>query len=284
MKAPSLRIGENDPGYYYDRTVYAGQHGEIRLSRSVESCCSSCPSKGRQPFQYLDENQEPRNCPCFSYRKRISAIYSLFSSSDIPQRYRFKFQDDFLTSNENGETIPGAEYAKNILYGVLHRVIGDHKENRSRTGQKGFYLWGDPGNGKTLLSCIALNELMFHTAIKGKFIDISRGFFQTLRSTFDENSRLHGQSNLIVSQLGKVPYLVIDDFGIQRNTEWEEETLYNLIDERYVEEKLTFITSNKSPDDIKDVAQGRIYSRINEMCFTVHITSPDYRAKDAVSM
>ena len=94
-----------------------------------------------------------------------------------------------------------------------------------------------------------------------------------------------------------MPFLVIDDFGVQRNTEWEMEMLYNLIDSRYTREKPTFITSNisieefklgtsvksddKSRDDDKtvNVSRDRICSRIKELCKIISFDLPDYRNK-----
>ena len=81
----------------------------------------------------------------------------------------------------------------------------------------------------------------------------------------------------MIDVLSNVPYLVIDDFGVQRNTEWEMEILYNLIDSRYANRRLTFVTTNQKVDELKDLAQGRIYSRFLEMCHIIHVTGEDFR-------
>jgi len=70
---------------------------------------------------------------------------------------------------------------------------------------------------------------------------------------------------------------VIDDFGVQRNTEWEMEILYNLIDARYANRRLTFVTTNQKADELKELAQGRIYSRFLEMCHIIHVDGYDFR-------
>ena len=80
-----------------------------------------------------------------------------------------------------------------------------------------------------------------------------------------------------MDELINVPFLVIDDFGVQRNTEWESEMLYNLIDSRYAEERPIIITSNFNIDKFKEVANGRVYSRVLEMCKIIHLDLPDYR-------
>ncbi|MDA0710723.1 MAG: ATP-binding protein [bacterium] len=131
-------------------------------------------------------------------------------------------------------------------------------------------------SGKTYFTYALLNELIFKFVRPGKFISLSKSF-QELRHTFDEGSATHGQAMSMIDVLSNVPYLVIDDFGVQRNTEWEMEILYNLIDARYAHRRLTFITTNQKMDDIKQLAQGRIYSRILEMCYIRQVTAPDFR-------
>ncbi len=140
---------------------------------------------------------------------------------------------------------------------------------------KGFYFWGPAGGGKTLLACIALQELMLKYGLEGKFVDISRQFFQRIKNTFD-NTAGDNEENAgdVLEELIRVPFLVIDDFGVQRNTEWESEMLYNLIDSRYEREHITIITSNVHIKDFSSVAYGRIHSRIKEMCSIITSICP----------
>ena len=267
---PAIHLPANDPGYYYDPRVEAGQHGEIKLSPPVAQRCKTCPSAGQPPYQILDPTSgEPTWCVCYPYRRKIQEINKLIKSSDIPERFRYKFREAFHNTYDD-QPIAGAREIKSLLDTLINAT-------KMANNTKGLFLWGTPGNGKTLLSCIALNELIFHTARAGKFIGLSRKFFQTLRHTFDEDSPIYGQSGQIIDTLSSIPYLVIDDFGVQRNTEWELEMLYNLIDARYAEQRLTIVTTNQNINDIKDLAHGRIYSRLLEMCHILHITAPDYR-------
>ena len=74
--------------------------------------------------------------------------------------------------------------------------------------------------------------------------------------------------------------LVIDDFGVQRDSAWEQETLYNLIDARYEGEKFTIITSNNNPEKtLKELSEGRILSRLREMCRILELSGEDNREK-----
>ena len=74
-----------------------------------------------------------------------------------------------------------------------------------------------------------------------------------------------------------MPYLIIDDFGVQRGTDWEMEMLYDLVDARYADERLTVVTTNKPVSEIQQLSDGRIYSRLVEMCYMVDMDGDDYR-------
>ncbi len=282
----TLSLPESDPGYYYDPRVVAGQHGEIKLSPRVEA---HCRCGGRPPYQIFESHHdEPVWCPCRPYRMKIRQVDRIIADSGIPERFRYKFLDNFQETY-NGQPIPGAarlkEYLRPLIYRYAHEARS--REAGSQAGSpvstdaapppRGFLLHGKPGNGKTLFASTALNELIFHAVRPGKFIGLSRKFFQTLRHTFDTDSVIHGQAIPILETLSTVPFLVIDDFGVQRNTDWELEMLYNLVDARYADQHITIVTTNQNLDQIKELAEGRIYSRFLEMCYIIHITAPDYR-------
>jgi len=57
--------------------------------------------------------------------------------------------------------------------------------------------------------------------------------------------------------------------------------LYNLIDSRYTEERLTIVTSNFHLSKYKEVANGRVHSRLVEMCSVIHVDLPDFRERFA---
>ncbi|MCZ6635629.1 MAG: ATP-binding protein [bacterium] len=278
-----IALPDHDLGYQYDPRVVAGLHGEIKLSQNVETYCQC---GGKSPFMiFNNQAEEPAWCPCRPYRMQIRRIDRYLKNSGIPAPFRYKYLHDFREHYEDGQPIPGAYELKMRLNTLIDTVQNSESTSGSAPGanttlkpNKGFYFWGNPGGGKTYFSYIALNELMFHFVRPGKFISLSKSF-QEIRHTFDEDSVMHGQALQILENLSTVPFLVIDDFGVQRNTEWELEILYNLIDSRYANQRLTIVTTNQNIDELKELAQGRIYSRLIEMCYIIHASAPDYRER-----
>ena len=63
--------------------------------------------------------------------------------------------------------------------------------------------------------------------------------------------------------------LVIDDFGVERQTEYVSETVFNIIDTRLREGLPLIVTTNLTQTELKNprtMTQRRIYDRIIEMC------------------
>ncbi len=251
-------------GNYYDPRVEAGRHGELRVCACVEALCRC---GGRAPFYYWDEQARNQRCSCWQARRRLAEVKRLFRDADIPERYRWKFREDFHHLTPEGGAVRIAQDAR--LY--VSTLIDNDREP-----ERGFLLHGQPGTGKTLLSCIMLNELILNRHRPGRFLNLSR-YLQQLRDTYSEDSDNYGQTWKIIEALGKIPYLVIDDFGVQRGTEWAKEVLYDLVDTRYGEKRFTVITTNQPLVELQQLSQGRIYSRLLEMCKLVEMEGEDYR-------
>lgn len=75
--------------------------------------------------------------------------------------------------------------------------------------------------------------------------------------------------------------LLIDDLGVAKHSEWTEETLYRIIDARYVHMRPTIYTTNLPLDALRDAIGDRIASRLSETCTRVVLDGPDRRRRPA---
>ena len=275
MMRPCKQCGNS--GVIYDRTVEAGTYGELKVCSHVEKACKC---GGIPPYQIFTDDGQQTWCSCRSPRIRLIATKKAFRESQIPKKYMWKFYEDFEVVSDKA----------NMLVGFATTI---RERAHNEPWKDGFYFWGSAGTGKTLLACIILQELMMKYSTGGRFVDLSRQFFQRLKTSFNTADESYGDAGKILDELIEMPFLVIDDFGVQRNTEWEMEMLYNLIDSRYVEERPTILTSNISVERFrtaseetgekaaraKSIAHDRIASRIKEMCQVIFFELPDYRDK-----
>jgi DNA replication protein DnaC len=236
--------------------------GEELLHLCPKCSGLQCKCGAKPPYYYAEEGRIVE-CPVRGLHIKIDRIKSLYQNSGIDKKYVWRFINEFNSVTKH------AENAKKLAYELI--TTFPHVE-------KGLYLWGNPGTGKTLLSTIILSELITRYAVEGRFLKISRNFFDKIRATYNENSSSFGQGNAIENEIANIDVLVIDDFGTQRNSAWELETLYDLVDARYEAEKFTIFTSNFDPDKaMKDLYEGRILSRIKAMCRIVDMSGPDQR-------
>ena len=75
--------------------------------------------------------------------------------------------------------------------------------------------------------------------------------------------------NEYISRLCRYPLLILDDFGMERGTEYGLEQVFNVIDSRYRSGKPLIVTTNLTLDDLhnpEDTAHSRIYDRLLSMC------------------
>lgn len=66
--------------------------------------------------------------------------------------------------------------------------------------------------------------------------------------------------------------LILDDFGMERQTDYAREQVFNIIDGRYRFHKPLIVTTNLSLSELKhpnDIVEERIFDRILEMCVPV---------------
>lgn len=137
----------------------------------------------------------------------------------------------------------------------------------------GLMLFGDVGTGKSFIAACIANALI-EKNVSVRMTNFSN--ILTTLSDFNEKDRSKYLDELVSYDL-----LIIDDFGIERDTEYAVEQVYTVINKRYLTKKPLIITTNISYNAIvdKDVPMKykRIYDRINEMCQPVLFKGKNYR-------
>ena len=139
----------------------------------------------------------------------------------------------------------------------------------------GYLLWGSVGTGKSYLAGCIANALM-EQEISVKMTNFA-AVLNDLAATFEGR-------NEYISKLCRYPLLILDDFGMERGTEYGLEQVYNVIDSRYRSEKPLIVTTNLSLDELNnppDTAHKRIYDRVTEMCTPVCCSGVNFRREKA---
>ena len=146
---------------------------------------------------------------------------------------------------------------------------------------KGVFLMGPPGVGKTHLAVAILSQTMRTRGARGVFYD-TRDLLRVIRSTYDPVNRTAEMD--VLGPVMRADVLVLDDLGAEKTSEWVEETLNLIVNTRYSEKRTTIFTTNyddnpdlTDPDSLVFRIGVRMRSRLHEMCEFLYLDGADYR-------
>lgn len=125
----------------------------------------------------------------------------------------------------------------------------------------GILFYGDVGTGKSFLACAIANALL-ERLVSVSVTNFPR-ILNSLQGSFDDERQKR------IDRLQHYSLLVIDDLGVERDTSYSVEQVYNVVDTRARSGKPVIITTNLSMKDLENppsLAYKRIYDRVLEMC------------------
>lgn len=89
---------------------------------------------------------------------------------------------------------------------------------------------------------------------------------------------------ILIDSIGRYDLLILDDLGVERNTSYAMEQMFQVVDRRYRSCKPLIVTTNLSLEQMKnapDVEHSRIYGRILEYCAPILFSGKDMRKNNA---
>ena len=136
--------------------------------------------------------------------------------------------------------------------------------------ERGLFIYGSVGIGKTHLIFAVVREVMKIVALEAKVFSVPRMIADYKDNNFD---------NRIIRKAERIDIAVFDDLGseYQDKNNLSTELLTRIVDERLVENRLTFFTSNLSPKMIGETLDSRLISRIKAMTFSIEMKGKDRR-------
>ncbi len=137
---------------------------------------------------------------------------------------------------------------------------------------KGLLLYGQCGTGKTYAACEVANALIDkgYSVLVTNFARV----VNKLQSTYAKQE--------YIDSLNDYSLLVIDDLSAERDTEYMNEQIFQVVDARYRANLPMIITTNLSIETVKNpdsIAKKRIYERVLEKCHPIKVDGKSRRVE-----
>lgn len=183
-------------------------------------------------------------------------------------------------------------------------IPSDYNAHRKWGDGESLYLYGEQGRGKTEMACGALRKWImdgiepytddsgretkrFYAKNSGKYVLMPKWMME-VKASFSSNVTTEDD---LVSQLGGVGMLVMDDLGKGQMTPWVVEKIYMILDMRFCEMRAknlkTIITTQYPIEQLTDIfgratdkeMASAIRSRIEGMCVKKMVGGQDRRLR-----
>lgn len=150
----------------------------------------------------------------------------------------------------------------------------------------GLYLTGTVGAGKTHLAFAALAEWCVVTDTTPRRAYSSQWeqvrypptvHMVRMTTLLDQLRPGADDAREVITDCQRTRLLFIDDVGAEKPSEWTQEKIYEVVDERYAQCKPLIVTSNLPPKALAEHVGERTASRLAEMCTVVALTGADRR-------
>ncbi len=227
---------------------------ELRNAENTD-VCEVCFGTGTK----LDPVKGAMPCPC----QKSNRFRRLFGAARIPRRYeKCTFQ------NFNADVGSSLEFAWKHAHEFADKYPAVNR---------GLLFMGPAGVGKTHLAVSIIRHLT-EKGFGGLFFE----FGSLLKEIQDSYNPVSKSSELkVLAPVFQANVLVLDELGATVPTEWVRDTMYQIINKRYNDNKLTIFTTNflDTNKELEERITYRLRSRLFEMCTKVVIEGEDYRRR-----
>lgn len=240
LKQPLIKAWQKK--YQMDDSFIYNHSGRFHDWCNVKEKCEHCagltfcrqPMKGQYLDLYLDGMlmNIVRSCSYRLDNDKDFAHERFYRIRDLADEYLLV---DLAAINLDNERV---EYKAAVMQ-VLQCIMDEQHE-------KGVYLWGKPGAGKSWLAA-GMSNYFTRKKVSAAFVNVPK-LMADLKRMFQDADAMERKLN----HMKRVEILVLDDIGGESITAWSrDDILLPLLDARMEKRKLTIFTSNYNQQELK---------------------------------
>lgn len=241
----------------------------------MSNICEECGGTG---FTVVEREGREFARPCSCRRRDGGSAEDGLQACRIPPRYEHCTLETFTP----GTPTLRAALEKAVAFCESYPHLGEDEG-------LGLLFSGDNGVGKTHLAVAVLRELVTAKGARGQFWDF-HGLIREIKSSYDPETKTTELQ--VLQPVVEQDVLVLDDLGAWKMTDWMNDTLFYILNSRYMAQRPTVITTNYQ-DVTREAALSadhlrrkeflverigqRLRSRLMEMCLVVRMQGADHR-------
>lgn len=240
-------------------------------------CELTCERCGGVGFEIVTQDGREFARPCACRRGAGDGEDALLGCR-IPPRYLHCSFESFETGNASLEEAreTAMRYCSRYPFSEADEGLG-------------LLFTGDNGVGKTHLAVAVLAELVGSKGARGQFWDFNE-LIREIKNSYNPETRMSEEQ--VLEPVIAADVLLLDDLGAWKMTDWMIDTLFYILNSRYLAKRVTIITTNFEDVD-RQTARGadalarkeflverigqRLRSRLLEMCLVVPMKGHDFR-------
>lgn len=249
---------------------YAEHEGDYRNEDGL-LMCGKCRTQKECVLTRTDGTTRTVHCAC-----ECSVKQNAREAEEKRKRDRMQYLDSmrrtgFPDAEMREWTFAKSDHADQKIENVARKYV-ENFENMREQGT-GLLLCGQVGTGKSFLAAAIANEL------------ISQGtpcMMTNFSRIISRISEKFGGDQKYLDNLNRFDLLIIDDLGVERDSEYTWEKVMNVIDSRYRAGLPIIVTTNLSMGELSDpsdLRRQRVFSRLREMCIFLEVRGEDRRGR-----
>ena len=219
-------------------------------------CCGKCYTRKECDVDAFGSKQRV-SCACKCKLEELEREKAAKKKAAFDQRIATLQREGITDKAYLNHTLAADDGRNQKISNVCQKYLDSWEEMAA--DNIGILFYGGVGTGKSFYACCIANALLHK---------LSAVCVTNLPQLINKLQDFDQKQN-VMDKLQKYDLLVIDDLGVERDTSYSLEQVYNIIDTRSRAGKPLIVTTNLTIEDLQhpaSIGYARIYDRILEMC------------------